>query len=149
MPLLTIDDILLDADIADSFTVRRRQQVIDTNGRAQVTEIDYANIVGVVNAGDPNDLHRDNAEFELAWNTISIVTNFTLVCVLEGYLPDIISWRGGNYTVNNLNEYPQFGPGFVQAVCTNMDRIESMNPSYVNGQLIFSTTNDSGLIGIL
>jgi len=30
-----------------------------------------------------------------------------------------------------------------------MDRVESMNPSFLNGQLIFSVINDSGLIGIL
>ena len=149
MPLLTIDDILLDVDLADEFTVRRRQQYIDANGRAQVTEIDYPNTIGIVVAGDPNDLRRDDAEFELNWNTISITTNFALIGVMENYFPDIISWRGQNYTVNNVAPYPQFSPGFVQAVCTNMDRVESMNPSFLNGQLIFSVTNDSGLIGIL
>lgn len=149
MALLDVNFVLKDPDLSEIFTVRRRQQVIDVHGRSTIVETDYKNVVGVINAGDPNDLIRDNPEYEIFRNTISLVTDFDLIGAMEGYLPDIVLWRGANYTAVYINQYPQFGPGFIQAVCTQTDRNDVLPPLYLNGQIALNTARNSNLIGLL
>jgi len=149
MALLDVNFVLKDPDLSETFTVRRRQQVIDIHGRSTINETDYLGTVGVINAGDPNDLRRDNPEYEFATNTISLVTDFDLIGETEGYLPDIVFWRGANYTVIYINQYPQFGPGFIQAVCTQTDRQDKLPPLFSNGQMALNNARNSNLAGLL
>jgi hypothetical protein len=147
MALLSVAEVMYDPDLVEKYSVRRRQQVVDIHGRSTSVETLLTGQIGTINAGNPNNLERGSPDYEYATNTISVVTAFDLFCEMDGYLPDIVVWGGTNYTVVEINQYPQFGPGFSQATCTSTDRNDKM-PVKAAGLSLNIKTN-SGLSALL
>lgn len=143
MALLDVSSILLDPDFTELVTVRRRLQNIDTYGRPAVIETDYPNIVAVVTAGSPNDLKRED-DYASFMRSITVVLQFRVRGQTEGYLPDIIVWRGNNFIVDSFDPYPQFGNGFYQVSAQSMDRNDNAMELVLNGQMAFNNKTNSG-----
>lgn len=109
------------AEMMDLFDVVRRQEVVSSHGRSSVpSPVTTKNVSGVVNSASGNDLNRLEEADRMRRN-ISVVTSFALRGPAKDgskvFKPDLVLWRGGTYVVKLLDPYPQFGPGFVQAIC--------------------------------
>lgn len=118
MPLLDVTDILFDPDLADTFNVLRRTEVVGGNGRSQVTEARSTCIVGVVTMASPDDLKRF-PDAQLTGRTIMVCTPFRLRASGDGFQPDQIEYDGNLYTVVAIDPYTRFGAGFVEALATS------------------------------
>jgi hypothetical protein len=123
VPFLDVTSVLFDPDFADKFNVRRRAEVMDEHGRSTQVEKLLKNKAGVVTAISPNDLNRAE-DYQTMTRSISVICKFSLRGETQGYQPDIVVWKGGNYLVKHVDPYPQFGQGFYQAECSSMDKLE-------------------------
>ena len=122
-PFLDVSDALLDPMLADSFTVNRRTEFIDTHGRAQVTSNVIENVIGVVCAANPNDLER-LPEDQRMGRHISIVTKFRLQGPSPSFQPDTVVWNDDIFIIKNVEIYNRFGKGFIQAIAGSMDFVD-------------------------
>lgn len=123
MPMIDVSELLTDVDFADKFDVLRRAEVISVLGVSQVTTTTLKNQIGVVTAGSPNRLERlDTVDYMP--RIINVVTRVQLRGPAAGGKPDVVVWRGDNYVVSQIEPYPQFGRGFVQARCESMDAVD-------------------------
>lgn len=118
---MDMSDALTDPDMLDKFNVIRRPETVSvSSGLGSTIPTTFKNIRGVVSAAHGNDLERLDDADRMGRN-ISVVTQFALRgpskdAAGQDYKPDLIVWRGGTYVVKTLDPYPQFGPGFVQAI---------------------------------
>lgn len=124
MPFLDVSDIVTDPDFADRFTVVRRTETVGDYGRSTIVEQLFANTIGVVTMGSPNDLDR-REDYQNFTRSITVVTRFALRGAVTGYQPDIIEWRGTRHVVKHAAPYPQFGRGFYQAECSSMANMDA------------------------
>lgn len=142
MPLLDVTQILTDPDLADSFAVKRRTQVIDAHGRTTTTDQLIPGVIGVVTAISPSDLDR-REDYQAMSRSISVVTKFHLRGEVTGYQPDIVVWKGDNYLVKHVNNYPHFGPGFMEAECSSMDKTDLPFEPQAPGGLTFNQASNA------
>ncbi|GAA5786136.1 hypothetical protein [Chitiniphilus shinanonensis] len=113
---LDVTEILFDPDFMDTGLVcKRGAQVIGDDGMA-VNAISNTPFAGVVTS-DRGDLLERIATGERVKGSITIHTVFPLSDGAAGQTADIVSWRGRDYTVTNVNDYQHFGAGFVCATC--------------------------------
>lgn len=143
MALLDVSNILLDPDFTDVFAVKRREEKIDNYGRVTTNDLILGGIVGVITSSSPNDLDR-KTDYEAATRNISVVCRFRLRGETNGYQPDVVVWHGNNYVVRQIDVYPQFGSGFIQATCESMDRQDNALDTIKTGQLAFNDLKNSG-----
>ena len=123
MPYIDLSFITLDQSISGiPFTVRRRQESIDEHGRSQTSVEDFEGIGGVYATGS-NTLIRDpNRDF--SERGITIVTRTRLQLDAPGYKADLVEWpvESGNwFLVNHINDYTQYGAGFIEAQAVFFD----------------------------
>ena len=150
MAFLDTTDVLLDPDFTDTFTVIRRQEVVGTNGRSNVTQFTKSSF-GVVTSAGRNELERV-PDADTYKRIIVIITKFPLqgeVTLGNGitYKPDLVVWRGDNYLVKECDLYPQFGAGFVQAICTSEDIIDTV--VFPHGGMLFNQKSNSSYVGVI
>lgn len=118
--LLDVSDVLVDPDLASTFTVIRRTQTVNTHGRAESNEETFEDVLGVVCSASKNDLER-LPDFQQTGRHISIVTQFRLLASGKNRQADTVVWEGDSFVVQYLDPYPQYGQGFVQAICGSLD----------------------------
>lgn len=123
MPMLDVSDVLLDPDLADTFNVKRRTQVVGTTGRTTEVVTTHSNIVGVVTNASPNDIMRLE-DYQSSERYLSIVTQFKLQLPSAGYNADLVTWRGDDYLVKTCEPYPQYGKGFYQAIVASVSMLD-------------------------
>lgn len=137
MALLDVSEILNDPDLVDRFDVVRRMETVGTNGRSTTSSQTFKGIIGVVTASSPNDIDRQE-NYQAMPRIISVVTKFRLRSIVNNEQPDIVVWRGSNYLVRQIDQYPQFGNGFVQAECASMDKTDPALDPAAPGQMAFN-----------
>lgn len=128
MPNLDVSDVLLDPDLADRFTVKRRPAGTNAHGRVETTPEIIPRVLGVVTAASPTDLERLDDNQRMGRN-LSVVTKFRLRGPATGYQPDIVLWYGNDYVVKDVQPYPQYGAGFIQAIVGSMDSMDNPLPA--------------------
>jgi hypothetical protein len=143
MALLDVSSVLLDPDFTELVTIKRRAQTDDGHGRIITVDTIYPNIVAVLCAASPEDLTRET-DYGAFMRSIRVVLQFRIRGQTEGYLPDVVVWRGNNFIVDSFDPYPQFGNGFYQAICQSMDRNDNAMELVLNGQLAFNNKTNSG-----
>lgn len=114
MPDLDVSDILDDPDFATSFTVKRNVATTGANGRATYTATETPT-TGVVTSDAGQNLSR-TADARNAVGRIMIHTKFFLYSGEDATEADIIVWRGREWTIIVVNDYSEYGLGFVSAV---------------------------------
>ena len=119
MPMLDVSWVVMDPMLSDSFTVTRRAESIDSNGRPVITPTSFPNLVGVVTQGDPNTLVRDD-DSDYVPRVINVVSKFAFRNVSVGFKPDLITWNGTDYLVKQVSPYNRFGNGFYEATAASM-----------------------------
>lgn len=117
--MLDVSDATSNSDLTVLFDVTRRLETISDRGRSVVTPTSLPNQVGTICAASPSDLKR-LPEGDLMERYISIVSKFRLRgASKEGaavYKPDLVTYKGVDYVVVDVQPYPDAGPGFVQAI---------------------------------
>lgn len=113
MPSLDVSMVLSDPDLADTFSVRRRAETVGQNGRVATTPTLIEDIIGVITWDTGETKRRDDAQ--ISQEGIKVVTQFSLRDESTGFQPDVIIWRGGEYTVMQTEPYRHFGEGFTSA----------------------------------
>jgi len=126
MPDIDVSDLCDDPDIAgESFTVVRRQQVMQQNGVPSTATTNFSATGSITPTGN-NSLVRQEA-FSTQSNTVRVITTFRLRGPSKDsngnvYEADIIMTADGtSYIVSSLNEWNKFGGGFMEAECTAID----------------------------
>ena len=115
MASLDVSFLLSDPDFADTLTARRLVQSVGSNGRADsiATDVDF---VGVAFPGTGNLLVR-GADGERVSADMTVVTTHPLSSGSDGNPADEVVWRGSRYTVKSVQDYSNWGAGFVLALC--------------------------------
>jgi hypothetical protein len=135
-PYADVSDAILDPALSHSFTVTQRPEVV-VNGRSTVPNpVITTGVPGVVCASSKNDLERLPDE-DRTGRHITIVTQFrlrgTAQAAGKNYKPDLIQWPEGvgsdTFIVKTVDPYPQYGPGFVQAIAASVDMQDQPTPS--------------------
>ena len=114
MPLLDVNDLLTDADLADTFAVKCETEAVSSGGMNQVSTTTTSNLRGVVYPVNSATLLR-LPEAERISGQIIIVTPFLLTTGSGTTGADIVTWRGRDYTVCEVNDFSGFGAGFIEA----------------------------------
>lgn len=124
MPNLDVSDVILDPMFAELLTIKRRTQVVGTNGRAQRTQtIITPKPAGVVTSEANENLKRmDFGQYRP--NTIRVHTPFRLSGPAPGKEADVVTWNGDDYIVVQVDNYSHFGRGFISAACASMSPID-------------------------
>lgn len=148
MAFLDVTQPLLDPDFTDTFDVIRRQEVIGDNGRSSVVPLTLRRQLGVVTATSPNDLQRQD-NYQSMSRSISIVCKLQLRGETSDAQPDLVVWRGSQYLVKHVDPYPQFGPGFWQAECSSVEKVDPEFAAPLDGKAAFNGTSFTNLIPLL
>lgn len=118
MPRIDVSELMTDPDFAGRYPVRRSTSVVGEDGRAraQIADLDF---VGSVQPASSSALKRlpDGAVLSGA---IMVFTKFILT---EGSIDnaldaDVVMFKGLPYTVMAVDDWSEWGQGFVRAVCT-------------------------------
>jgi hypothetical protein len=121
MPLLDVSFVLSDPMLADTFSVSRRSESVDTNGRRVVdAPIVFPLVVGVITQEDPAELMRRD-DGQMMPRQIFVASQFQLRGVATGIQPDLITWNGATYTVKRVYPYSRYGKGIYEAVAEVME----------------------------
>lgn len=147
MALIDVTQILTDPDLVDTFSVLRRAQVTDSKGRVSLTTQTFNKVIGVVTSISPNSLDRQT-DYQTFGRGISIVTKFRLQGEVTGFQPDIVVWRGDNFVVKAIDNYPQMGPGFFQVECSSQDKVDLSLPAPANGAFSFNKPANAVYVGV-
>jgi hypothetical protein len=132
MPLLDVSDIILDPDFCEFLTVYRREEVVDTKGRATVTPVLITPApIGVVEPQDDLPLQRGPDQQNLP-QLLEVHSQFRLRSASndpstgKNYQPDVIVWNGDQFLVNRVMNWSKFGKGFIRAQCSSVDPIDDV-----------------------
>lgn len=149
-PLLDPSDAIGDVDFSGTVTVTRRAEVVTSKGVSTVPNPrTFEGVPAVVTMAAPNDLERLE-DLDRGRRYISVVTNFMLRMASPGYKPDLIDHLGDRYEVVDLSPYPQFGPGWVQAIAGSIN-VQDQAPAIAMpdvGRLNFTDARNSALVGL-
>ena len=136
MPTHDVSDAW-DQSFLDDVTVVRQNSVVDQGGWVQVTTRTFS-IKAVVTAASPNDLQRVPEE-EYMNKAISVAAiadqNKDGSAVLQGptdvTLPDELIWHGSKFIVRSVDDYSNYGRGFIQVTAVSIQAVDPppSNPS--------------------
>jgi len=124
MPDLDVTELLGDPDFCESVVVTRRAETVGANGRSSVSSSTQT-VQAVVAPGVSRTFRLP--EGQGAEGTVTVHTTFRLTGPANGYQPDLVQWRGSQYTVMEVNDYSHFGAGFVEALCKMQPFQEALN----------------------
>ena len=121
MPLLDVSEILFDPDFMDANIPVIRSVRTMVNGRTVDTPGQYV-MTANIQPSSAADLRR-LPEAERIGSFITVVTQFKLQPLTSTNGPDIVVWQGNNFRVKSVNDWSQYGNGFVNAVCELTDMV--------------------------
>ena len=114
MPKMDVNEVLMDPDLSDTFSVRRRAESVNEKGRTEVVPEMHEGLIGVVTPMDPAKLDRRD-DGQIAERAIRVSTPFALRGASFGFQPDVIVYDGTEYLVVKVKSLRRFGAGFYKA----------------------------------
>ena len=122
MALLDVTaDVLYDPMFVDDITVVRSQRTVNAQGLTVDTPGQYY-AVGSVQPSPGRDLEQ-LPEGERTGSFVTIVTTFRLFPLTATTAPDQVIWQGKSYRVQHVEDWSNFGQGFVSAICRLIDMV--------------------------
>jgi hypothetical protein len=148
MSLLDVDDVILDPYVGgEPFTVLRRLETVGEDGRV-VLATQKLRMIGHISPTAPNSLVRETA-YQMQRSSITVITTYPLMGPARDngsrWQPDVVLWHTSFYVVAEVNDWSNWGRGFIEAHCTSMQSIESepnLGGEYL-GRLNFSSASSS------
>jgi hypothetical protein len=123
MATLDVSDIPICAEFSDRFDVLRRPETVSEFGRSVTSQV-TASAVGTIYPTGDNSLVRQ-ADFEISRKTLTCVTPYRLQQAAPGFQPDLVLYRGNQYVVSAVEDYSQYGAGFVVAQLSSVIAIDT------------------------
>jgi galactose-6-phosphate isomerase len=123
MATLDVSDIPQCDEFADRFDVIRRPETIAPSGRSFTTQVTGTGVGTFYPTGD-NSLVRQ-ADYELGRKTLTCVTKYRLQQAAPGYQPDVVLYRGNQFVVSSIEDFSQYGEGFVAAQLSSISGIDA------------------------
>lgn len=132
MPTLDVSELLTDPTFVQTITVIRQREVVGEDGR---TTKEYETIPDVVASVQPKDtaiggnsLSRES-DSEYRGAALDVFTKFRLRSVSregaeEQYQPDIVVYKHDHYLVVLLNDFSDYGDGYIHAECSSVESID-------------------------
>lgn len=122
MARIDTSELLSDPDFIDTILVIRTKQVVGANGRSVDTPVNYPNVVAVVQpaSGQQQKLLAETTRGE---GSIAVYSKFRFKQVQANYAGDQIIWQNSRYTVENVNDFSNWGSGYQQAICSLKDLV--------------------------
>lgn len=117
MANLDVNDVLLDPLLSTDFSVRRRSETVNQQGRNELLEELFEGQRGIITWED-NSLNR-MPDGSIAQESIKVVTPFSLRDASFGFQPDVIIWKGAEYLVTSVRANRHIGRGFTRATATS------------------------------
>lgn len=111
------------AEFGDIFQVVRRAEAIDNFGRSSTTQV-IATALGTIYPTGDNRLVRQE-DYQRGAKTLTLVTTYRLQQAAPGYQPDVVLFRGNQFVVTSVEDFSQYGAGFVVAECSSMLSIDA------------------------
>ncbi len=154
MPWIDLTPVLLDPEIAgEGFQVIRRMEIVNSYGESVLSYKTYTPIGQVIPTAR-NSLVREQS-FSSQEKAIRVITSFKLRGaskddVGQNYQPDLIFWKSGYYICQEIEDFSQYGAGFVSADCSAFDWIipATNGPTGTNFGLIFNDNYNSANIAM-
>ena len=115
MPLLDVTDVVTDPDFNCPMVVYRNAQQVGQDGIARLTPTGVR-FFGVV-TNDKGDVLDRFPGGERTEGSITVHTRTRLIEGKTGFTADIVEFQGRKYTVAAVNDYSQWGRGFIAARC--------------------------------
>lgn len=122
MARIEVSWVPMSAQFADRFDVIRRPEVISQFGRATTEQV-VATAIGTIYPTGDNSLVRQT-DYELGRKTLTCVTTYRLQIAAPGHQPDVVLYRGNEYIVTAVEDYSQYGAGFVVAQLSSIRAID-------------------------
>lgn len=126
MPMMDISVALTNPYTLDVFDVLRREEQVGTKGSVIVLPTTIKAVPGVVHPAGAQDLERLSDD-QRARKTIAVITKFALRGDSQedgqNYQPDYVVWQGNNYVVMDVEDYSQYGPGFIKVLASITDMV--------------------------
>ena len=113
--LLDVSDLLEDPDFCIPLTCVRNTQMVGDNGLATFTPTRYE-FLGVVTQDKGRSLARGDASGTQS-GSITVTAQFRLTAGNAQFAADMVEWSGRLWTVMHVNDYSNYGNGFVSATC--------------------------------
>ena len=131
-PFIDPSIMLLDPQLTDRFAVVKRIQSVSSGGIVSITETIRNNVLGVVTPAKPGDLKRHD-DRQYGNRNIVIFTRYllndaarTIWGTPQQRQPDHILWSYDKFVVLEVLPWGRYGPGWVRAVASSIDSIESV-----------------------
>lgn len=118
-PQLDVNIVLSSPMFMDTFTVVRRNSGVNDQGRMVTVETPMPT-TGIVQPSGANTQDRPK-DYATGRKSCLVITQFRLRAQSDGYMPDLVLWRGDDYLVETIEDFTNYGRGFVQAYCTSQD----------------------------
>jgi hypothetical protein len=112
---IDVSDVLSNSDFVDPFKYIRNTQSVNA-GVGTVTPSLPIDGFGCFYSKSGDMISR-TAPGEYNDDTITVVTTTRLVSGESGATADLVMWNGSLWTVIHVNNYGQYGRGFVEATC--------------------------------
>ena len=122
-PGLDVNIVLASPLFMDDFIVVRRVSSVDEEGRTQ-TEDSRTTQTGVVQPAGENTQERPS-RYTAGRKSCLVITPFRLRMQTVSYMPDLVIWHGDTYTVQTVEDFTNYGRGFVQAYATSQDALDA------------------------
>lgn len=129
MPLVDVTELLSDPDFVEDFTVVRSTRTMDQHGRVVDLPGQFSTYGSVQPTSGSTLMLLPEAE--RIGGFITVVTMFPLIALSDSTAPDRIIWHNKTYQVKMLNDWSEYGQGFVQAVCELINMTPDYGPSVV------------------
>jgi hypothetical protein len=124
MATLDVSFVPICAEFSDTFQVQQRPETITQFGRSQVTAGASQPILGTIYPTGDNSLQRQEDK-QYGRKTLTCVTLYRLRTSSPGAQPDFVFYRGNIYLVSSVNDYSQYGAGFVEATLSSVESIDA------------------------
>lgn len=123
MATLDVSQIPLSAEFQDSFTVLARQEQIGDSGRVTVTAQTSTQRGTLYPSADNSLIRQEDQQHGV--KTLTIVTPYRLQMASDGRQPDYIAYRGVMYMIRSVQDFTQYGAGFVVAEGSSLRGIDA------------------------
>lgn len=150
--MIDMDDLIGDSDFFQGIVVYRRPQTIGSNGLVSgapvaidpsptgsvqsganpdlLRTMDYAVTADVITVYTDFQLLQSGTTFGVAQNPTATATtdaygNQILPDGAEAYQADIVFWHGDPYEVILVQDWSDYGAGFVEAVCAKISSAQA------------------------
>jgi hypothetical protein len=120
MAEIDVTELLADPEFIDTFAVIRSSETINAHGRAVQTPRTYRDLFGVVQPASGRQLAQV-PEGARSSENIEIWTDFHLQEATDSTAADIVLWNHKHYMVMHVDDWSNWGAGFVHVVCTRTE----------------------------